>query len=232
MPALWKGKKKIMAKRIRASRFDFNLPEKQYTTQALENYVHMATRDDMLALRAEYTRMRDTAQKRIKRIQEAGFGFSKYIQERPEGFPKLKDIDERDLPQAMNELYRFLSAKTSTLAGQRETMRKTIETFEKSGVTITPKEYPRFIEVLEKLRKSKIKQMYDSKDLKAVTDASLAITKDENNKASKLFVSNASRLKKLLDHANELDKLTNAINNHKGKFTAVNMDKYIKSFGW
>ena len=145
MPALRKGEKKIMAKRIRSSRFDFNLPEKQYTTQALENYVHMATRDDMLALRAEYTRMRDTAQKRIKRIQEAGFGFSKYIQERPEGFPKLKDIDERDLPQAMNELYRFLSAKTSTLAGQRETMRKTIETFEKSGVTITPKEYPRFI---------------------------------------------------------------------------------------
>ena len=225
-----------MAKRIRASRFEFNLPEKQYTTQALENYMHMATRDDMVALRAEYTRMRDTAQKRIKRIQEAGFGFSKYIKERPEGFPKLKEIDERDLPQAMNELYRFLSARTSTLAGQRETMRKTIETFEKSGVTITQKEYPRFIEVLEKLRKSKIKQMYDSKDLKAVADASLAVTKDEGNKASKLFVSNAARLKKLLDHANELDKLTKAINKHikknKGKFTAVNMDDYIKSFGW
>ena len=28
-----------MAKRIRASRFSFNLPEQQYTTQALENYL-------------------------------------------------------------------------------------------------------------------------------------------------------------------------------------------------
>lgn len=221
-----------MAKRIRASRFSFNLPEQQYTTQALENYVNMATRDDMIALRAEYTRMRDTAQKRIKRIQDAGFGFSKYIQERPEGFPKLKNIDERDLPQAMNELYRFLSAKTSTLSGQKETMRKTIETFKQSGISITPAEYPRFIQVLEKVRKSKMKQLYDSKDLKAVADASLAINKGENDPASKLFLSNSKRLKKLLDHANELDKLTTAINNHRGKFTAVNMDKYIKSFGW
>lgn len=221
-----------MAKRIRASRFSFNLPEQQYTTQALENYVNMATRDDMIALRSEYTRMRDTAQKRIKRIQEAGFGFSKYIQERPEGFPKLKDIDERDLPQAMNELYRFLSARTSTLAGQRETMRKTIETFKSSGVDITPQEYPKFIEVLEKLRKSKMKQLYDSKDLKTFTEKRLNITKDEQDFKNKLFVTNKMRLKKLLDHVNELDKLTNKINRAPGKVTAVKMDKYIKSFGW
>lgn len=221
-----------MAKRIRASRFSFNLPEQQYTTQALENYVNMATRDDMIALRSEYTRMRDTAQKRIKRIQEAGFGFSKYIRERPEGFPKLKDIDERDLPQAMNELYRFLSARTSTLAGQRETMRKTIETFKSSGVDITPQEYPKFIEVLEKLRKSKMKQLYDSKDLKTFTEKRLNITKDERDFKNKLFVTNKMRLKKLLDHVNELDKLTNKINSSSGKVTAVKMDKYIKSFGW
>ncbi len=221
-----------MAKRIRGSRFNFNLPEQQYTTQALENYMHMATRDDMVALRAEYTRMRDTAQKRIKRIQEAGFGFSKYIQERPEGFPKLKDIDQRDLPQAMNELYKFLSARTSTLAGQRATMEKTIKTFQKSGVTITPAEYPFFIQTLEKLRKSKVKNMYDSNRIKAVTTAALSINKDENDFNNKLFISNKARLRKLLNHANELDKLTTAINKHEGKFTAVNMDSYIKSFGW
>ena len=83
---MWKGGEKVMAK----ARFKFAYEDNYMTTQALENYVARATRDDLSALRSEYTRMRDVAQKRIKRLQASEFNQAKAVLERPEGFPKLK----------------------------------------------------------------------------------------------------------------------------------------------
>lgn len=208
-----------------ASRFKLGYSDEFYQTQALENYARMATRDDFSALKSEYTRMRDAAQKRLKRLQKSEFSQAKAVQERPEGFPKLADLKVSDIPYAMNELYRFLQAKTSTVSGQRARMMKTIQTFKESGIDITPKEYPTFIKVLESMRKNKL--MYDSEHAKELTEAMLS-----SNKVDRRVWTSRKRINTLLKHAGELDKLTNRINESRGKFTAVNMDDALREFGW
>ena len=207
------------------ARFKFAYEENYMTTQALENYVARATRDDLSALRSEYTRMRDVAQKRIKRLQASEFNQAKAVLERPEGFPKLKELRPEDLPYAMNELYRFLHAKTSTVSGQRSRMMKTIKTFAEAGIQITEKEYPTFIKVLESLRKQKL--MYDSEHVKQVTEAMLS-----TNKVDKRLWTSRKRLKAIMEHANELELLKNKMTAHRGKMTAVDMDDALKEIGW
>ena len=207
------------------ARFSFNFEDKYMTTQALESYISSATRDDMAALKSEYTRMRDVAQKRLKRLQQSEFSQAKAVQDRPMGFPKLREMDAADLPYAMNELYRFLHAKTSTVSGQRSRMEKTIKTFEEAGIKISPKEYPTFIKVLESMRKNKL--MYDSEHAKELTETMLS-----TNKVDKRIWTSRKRINALLAHAGELNKLQEKITAHRGKFTAVNMDEALKEFGW
>ena len=151
-------KSEAFIKRHSAS-FQFGLTPEQYSTQALKS----ATPDDLEFLRSEYSRMRDVAQKRLKRLAKSDFSQAKAVQERPAGFPKLKDIRPQDFPYAMNELYRFVAAKGSTVQGQKEIRVKTIETFAKHDVHITEEEYPQFIKILEAMRKQKINYRQNKK---------------------------------------------------------------------
>lgn len=204
-----------------------------YSVQALESMSRRADREKWNALKAEYTRMRDVAQKRLKRMGKSEFSNSSVVEERPDGFPKLKDLDPRDLPKAMNDLYRFLSAKTSTIYGQRERMNKTIATFQKSGIELTPDNYSTFIKVLERMRKNKIS--YGSDYAKELTDLILS-----TDKLSVRTATAKSRMKKLMEIAHDAERkkqFLDAINKRqenagKGKYVAVSYDKTIKSFGW
>ena len=48
--------------------FKFWFDEKYYTVQGAQTMFSLGTKDDISTMRSEYTRMRDTAQKRIKRL--------------------------------------------------------------------------------------------------------------------------------------------------------------------
>lgn len=216
-------KSEAFIKRHSAS-FQFGLKPEQYSTQALKS----ATPDDLEFLRSEYSRMRDVAQKRIKRLAKSDFSQAKAVQERPAGFPKLKDIRPQDFPYAMNELYRFVAAKGSTVQGQKEIRAKTIATFEKHDVHITEEEYPQFIKILEAMRKQKIN--YESGIAKATADFIVGLNKGKVT-TNRMFTSR-KRLKALMDHYNELDKLADRINNTPGRFTAVDATEALKEFGW
>ena len=48
--------------------FQFWYEDKYYTVQGAETIMSIGTKDDIATMRAEYTRMRDVAQKRIKRL--------------------------------------------------------------------------------------------------------------------------------------------------------------------
>ena len=212
-------KSEAFIKRHSAS-FQFALTPEQYSTQALKS----ATPDDLEFLRSEYSRMRDVAQKRIKRLAKSDFSQAKAVQERPEGFPKLKDIRPQDFPYAMNELYRFVAAKGSTVQGQKEIRAKTIATFEKHDVHITEEEYPQFIKILEE------KINYESGIAKATADFIVGLNKGKVT-TNRMFTSK-KRLKALMNHYNELDKLADRINNTPGQFTAVDATEALKEFGW
>lgn len=117
-------------------------------------------------LRSEYTRMRDIAQKRLKRLEGTDEG--KFIaQMHPDGFPKIsqmakavdpftdkKDVSRRELARALKDVSNFLTASRSSVSGVRKTIKQTRQSIQKkTGVSI-PKEqmanYGRFINRLKK----------------------------------------------------------------------------------
>lgn len=141
--------------RVTDPSFKFWFDEKWYTVQGAETMARIGTKDDMSTMRSEYTRMRDTAQKRLKRLAKQ-FPESKAVQTHPKGFPKLKDLDPRDFPKAFSELAKFLRAKGSTVTGQRQIKEKTMKTWQDQGLPVNEKNYNAVIKVLEEARNRKI----------------------------------------------------------------------------
>ena len=135
--------------------FDFWFDEKLYTVQGVETMLHHATKDDMSTIRSEYTRMRDAAQKRLKRLQKE-FPNSAAVREHAKGFAKLRDMDKKNFSKAFAELAKFLKAKTSTVSGQKDRMRKTISAWRKQGLDLNERNYKTVMDVLEEMRFQKI----------------------------------------------------------------------------
>lgn len=81
------------------------------------------------AVRANYTTLRDIAQKRLKRAQKAGYMIDK------EPFAKLADIkDKRDLAAEYATVSRFLLSADSTAAGREKKQEKAVKTLQKRGL--------------------------------------------------------------------------------------------------
>ena len=87
-------------------------------------------------LRAEYARLRRTAQNRIRRIERSEFGEdTPWIKDRSEDFKTpASQIRAADLPSALSDLAGFLEAKTSTVSGLRRKRALTLEALKESGV--------------------------------------------------------------------------------------------------
>lgn len=81
------------------------------------------------AVRANYTTLRDIAQKRLKRAQKDGYMIDK------EPFAKLADIkDKRDLAAEYATVSRFLLSADSTAAGREKKQEKAVKTLQKRGL--------------------------------------------------------------------------------------------------
>ena len=163
-----------MARKVTEPSFEFWYDEKYYTVKGAKTIMEIGTKDDIATMRAEYTRMRDVAQKRLKRLGKA-FPESKTYQEHRKGFAKLRDIDPRDLPKAFSELAKFVRAKSSTVTGQRQMKEKTMKTWQEQGLDLNPKNYDKVIKVLEGMRKQKITYGSD----KAVSVADIMLDFDD-----------------------------------------------------
>ena len=117
-------------------------------------------------MKSEYTRMRDIAQKRLKRLAASDEG--KFVAAmHPDGFPKLsqmskavdpftgkKDVSRKELAASLKELVNFLTAERSAVSNVKKTIKKTKESIKKSTGVDVPKEqlanYGRFINKLKK----------------------------------------------------------------------------------
>lgn len=87
-----------------------------YTPYALESWPDSQ-------MRKEYTRLRDIAQKRLKRLsQDPISGTSDVYKEFSGGFPTIKAMrgDRKALEQALADVARFVRSKGSTVGGARE----------------------------------------------------------------------------------------------------------------
>lgn len=177
--------------------FQFWFEEKWYTVQGAETMARLGTKDDMTTMRAEYTRMRDVAQKRIKRLEKQ-FPESKAYQSHRYGFPKLKDLDKRDFAKAFSELAKFVRAKGSTVTGQKQIKQKTIKTWNEQGLSLNNQNYDKAIKILETMRKNKI--TYGSDKVVQLADTMQWLSDNDTNQ----WLNN---LEKLLPHAEELQDI-------------------------
>lgn len=149
-------------------------------------------RDDIKAMRREYTKMRDIAQKRIQRMGKTQFQETETYRQNRFGFKRLRDLDPRDFAKAYSELSKFVTAKGSTIKGQTEIMQKTArklnkalgfkdnEIDEKTGTAqggITQDNYWRMIKILNRARKDKI--FYGSDTMRELADLTLGLTKEQ-----------------------------------------------------
>lgn len=208
--------------------------EYKYSVPALESVYRRGNKTDWKEIRAEYSRMRDAAQKRLQRLDKSEFSESKAALMHPFGFPKLKEIDERDLPKAMNELYRFLRAKTSTVYGQREAKEKTIEKFNKAGFDKEgfdlhdPENFKNFINVMERVRKLKI--TYGSDYTREFTEMIMKLPPKQRRS---MMAKNRMRKLMQIAHNAELKEQYESMAANKGaNLKAEDMDTFIKNMGY
>lgn len=213
----------------------FSWDPETYTVQALESIARGANRDDWAAIKAEYTRLRDIAHKRITRLGESEFkkttaytshvkrvryidpetGKTKYIKK--DTFPKLRDLDPQNIPAAMAEMVKFLQAKTSTVGGQRSRKSKTIAAWKKQGLDLNEKNYDKVMDLLKEMRTRKL--LFGSD--KVIDVVTVSMQKGWNfNKVLK-----ASTLGKMLANSDKLGKIP--------KKAGERLDEYVRrETGW
>lgn len=105
-------------------------------------------------LRSEYTRLRDIAQKRLKRMAGKPEARETYSQH-AEGFPKIRELEDRgDLVKALIDVSNFLTARRGSMSGIRETNKQIIRTMAGKGITIRKQDlrnYGNFMTAMRKL---------------------------------------------------------------------------------
>lgn len=171
-------------------------------------------RDNPREMRRMYTKMRDIAQKRLNRLGKSEFRESAAFRAHAGGFAKLRNIPEANFAEAYSELSKFISAKTSTVSGQRDTMQKTINTWQKQGLNLNASNYFDVIRVLERMRKDKI--VYGSD--KAIEAAEVMMELDDD--AQQKFLDN---LGTMITHLDDLQEIP--------EFTGYDLDEVIEKWG-
>lgn len=208
-----------------APSFKFWYDEKWYTVQGAETMARTGTKDDIATMRSEYTRMRDTAQKRLKRLEKM-FPESQAVKSHPHGFAKLKDLDPRDFPKAFAELAKFLKAKGSTVTGQRQIKEKTMKTWQNQGLPVNEKNYDRVIKILEEARKQKI--VYGSDKVVSLAESTMELDDED-------FNSWLDHLDELLPHSDDddFDEFVNHWKTVKESWgETIDIDELIRDLGW
>ena len=105
--------------------------------------------------RAEYSRLRKIASKRLARLEASEFADAEIVKQHLGLFrPLPKELSARDVRKALYEVAKFLNAKASTVSGQRETRRLFVETMQDRGYDFVTKEnaadFGRFMDRVKK----------------------------------------------------------------------------------
>lgn len=109
--------------------------------------------------RAEYSRLRSAAVKRLQRLsQSEGRFYSAFRMYGKEGFAPLpKDATPAEVGRALADVYNFLEMKTSSLKEIRASQKKALETLNQRGYTFLNKSNIReFGEFMEAARQQKV----------------------------------------------------------------------------
>lgn len=164
-------------------------------------------------LRSEYSRLRDIAQKRLKRMEGKPEAAGIYARH-PEGFPKVKGQSREDLVSNLMEISNFLTARTGSLSGIRMRNKEIKETLSQHGVEIPESQLANFGRFMNALKKALNvpSESYASYQLRDIWDSMYQKGKISNK-------SFKDAVNKVIAEMNEKDKLTAKEMREARKFT-------------
>jgi len=183
-----------------------------YKIQALESIAGSANKDDWAAIKAEYTRLRDIAHKRIQRLGKSQFNDSQTYLNRKGDFPKLRDLRQSQIPTALADLAKFLMAKSSTVSGQRAQMQKTIKNWQEHGLNLNESNYKDVMKLMREMRIRKL--LYGSDKVMSVVQNVQAKGFDINQ------IINSPKLASILKAPSKIKKIP--------KKKGADIDSYFK----
>lgn len=116
-------------------------------------------------LRQEYTRLRDIAQKRIKRLLASEFSGSQTANKWAKGVPRLSDMRTKsDIAHGLSDLSSFLESPYSTLTGQRDIKAKQRAMLERHypGLDLSGKKFDKFTKVMNAQVANQLEKLFGS----------------------------------------------------------------------
>lgn len=115
-------------------------------------------------MRAEYSRLRSIAQKRLKRFEGTEWTDTMVYKYNKGKYIPVKDIKNKtQMVSLLAELARFITAETGSVSGLNENRKRNVETLHEHGYTFVTKEnFRNFAEFMEEFRIRKLNQIYDS----------------------------------------------------------------------
>ena len=156
---------------------------------------------DDKTIKAEYNRLRRIANSRLERLSKSEFSNSEYLKQFKGGFKSVsKYSNMAELRAGLAEAARFVSAKTSSVTGQRDYRKTALQTLHERGYTFVNKSnFVEFGRFMEAWRADKEAQSYGSV---AATELY------EQVKKKKLDVEEVKeKFEQYLDHLEELQNM-------------------------
>ena len=123
-------------------------------------------------IKAEYTRLRDIAQKRLKRMAKTEFRETETFKQNWGYFTKIRDMAGKgmkgdkispELSYKMAALARFVAAEGSTVSGMKKQREKSLQTLKQHGYDFVNKSnYANFAKFMQEYRQQKLDSQFDS----------------------------------------------------------------------
>lgn len=138
------------------------------------------SKERLRELRAEYTRLRDIARKRITRLERSEFANDFSASVYKHGFKKLRDMRGDEFSRELYRLAKFVNSPTSTIGGRRRTRDKVISTLRAHGYkNINEGNLRDFGEFMQVVRSRIAGSKYDSERAAAWYDEVYAMEDDD-----------------------------------------------------
>ena len=131
------------------------------TWQYDEYYPYRLEQLDERALRKEYSRLREIANSRLKRLLASEYKETDIAKEYAGGFAILAEV--KDLPRELTRLARFVASERTSVTGLKRIDRQTIETLQEHGYTfVNAKNVRQFGAFMEEMRQAGLSKLYSS----------------------------------------------------------------------
>lgn len=170
-------------------------------------------------VRAEYTRLRDISEKRLKRLASSGWEWTELYKENVGKFKKLSDVStSSEMTAIMDAMARFVSSESASVSGLKKQRAQSIKTLHESGYDFVNEEnFREFTQFMEDWRAKSNARLYDSKrvaDLYALAQQK-GISTEDLLKDFSVYQKNLAKIEKLkpkqIKGINSSEDLKNAL---------------------